>query len=64
MGVSRVRPTEELTTCLGTSSSLGGLWGHQLDGGMLQVSRRVWIWARRAWLACLWVLILPQLLKQ
>ena len=63
MGVGRLRPTEEPTTCLG-SSSLGGLWGHQLDEGTLQVSKRVWIWARTAWLACLWALILLQLSKQ
>ena len=63
MGVGSLQPMEEPTTRLGSSSS-GGLWGHQLDGGTLQVSRRVWIWARRAWLACLWVLILLQLSKQ
>ena len=55
MGVGTFWSTEEPTTFLG-SSSLDGLWGHQLDGVTPQASKSECTWAMRAWLACLWVL--------
>ena len=56
-------PHRAPTTHLGSSSS-GSLQGHQLDKGMPQASRRMCTWVRRAWLACLWVLIRVQSSKQ
>ena len=63
MGVGTLWPTEEPTTCLG-SSSLDDLWGCQLDKATLQASKSECTWVTRAWLACLWVLAWGQFAKQ
>ena len=63
MGVGASKPTEEPTTCLG-SSSLDDLWGHQLVEATLQVSMSTWTWVMRVWLACFCVLAHAQFAKQ
>ena len=63
MGVGTFQPTEEPTTCLG-SSSLDDLQGHQLDKAMPQASKSECTWVIRARLAYLWVLAHRQFAKQ
>ena len=64
IGVGALWPTEEPTTCLGSTSSSDDLWGHQLVEAMLQASMSSWTWLMRVWLACSCVLACTQFAKQ